>query len=212
MNELIGRMGQINLESNLGKQIYALVFNNNFKNIVDVGTWNGLGSTYCILKALEDTKNHKTNLYSVELYPDVFEAAKINLKDYLDWSNFFMLNGRLIEYEEAFWFDHEKEIDFNRDMHARLWYNKDMELLKTSDNVFSKIPDQIDLLILDGGEYTTYPEWQKLKDRTHYIVLDDTAILKCSKIRQEILSNDEYEVIVDAINDRNGYLVARRNK
>ena len=62
MNELIGRMGQINLESNLGKQIYALVFNNNFKNIVDVGTWKGLGSTYCILKALEDTKSYKTHL------------------------------------------------------------------------------------------------------------------------------------------------------
>ena len=209
MNQLIGRLGQINIGSNMGREIYELVANNNFENIVDVGTWNGLGSTYCVLKALEETKNYDTKLYTVELYPDVFEAAKINLKNYLDWPNLFMLNGRLIDYDEAFWFDH-RQIDFNRDAHARLWYHQDMNLLQRSESVLSKIPDKIDLLILDGGEYTTYPEWQKLKHRVNYFVLDDTRILKCSKIREEILSSNEYEVFSDYLNDRNGYLTGRR--
>lgn len=209
MSELIGVLGQINLQSDLGKLIYKLVSENKFENIVDVGTWNGLGSTYCVLKALEDTKNTDTNLTTVELYPDVFEAAQINLKDYLSRPKFTMLIGRLIEPEEAYWFDHQT-IDLNRDAHARLWYRKDMMLLHNSQSVLDQIPEKIDLLILDGGEYTTYPEWQKLKDRVEYFVLDDTRILKCGKIREEVLADPQYEIIADAINDRNGYLVARR--
>lgn len=209
MSELIGVLGQINLESDLGKLIYKLVSENKFENIVDVGTWNGLGSTYCVLKALEDTENTDTNLTTVELYPDVFEAAQINLKDYLSRPKFTMLIGRLIEPKEAYWFDHQT-IDLNRDAHARLWYRKDMMLLHNSQSVLDQIPEKIDLLILDGGEYTTYPEWQKLKDRVEYFVLDDTRILKCGKIREEVLADPQYEIIADAINDRNGYLVARR--
>ena len=96
-------------------------------------------------------------------------------------------------------------------MHAKLWYHKDMELLSQSKNITDELPEQIDFLILDGGEYSTYPEWQILKDRTKFFVLDDTNILKCSQIKAEILSSDKYSVLYDVTNDRNGYLVGATN-
>lgn len=206
---LIGAPGQINLSTNFGNEIYRLVLENEFDNIVDVGTWNGLGSTYCILKALEtkhEDKENNTKLYTVELYKEMFEAAKINLQKYLSNPNFIMLNGRLINYEDAFWFDHSI-INTSSDAHAALWYKKDMDLLKTSENVTSYLPEKIDFLVLDGGEYTTYPEWQLLKNRVKYFALDDTSILKCSKIRQEILNDKSYKIIYDAPSERNGCLI-----
>lgn len=208
---LIGIPGQINLSSDLGKEIYNLVFQKDFDNIVDIGTWNGLGTTYCILHALENKKEKakNTKLYTVELYNEMFEIAKINLKKYLNNSNFTMLNGKLINYEDAFWFDHSTISD--SDPHAALWYKKDMELLKSSQNVLSVLPEKIDLLVLDGGEYTTYPEWKLLKNRTKFFILDDTNILKCAKIRQEILSDSKCTVLKDVTNDRNGYLIGYFN-
>lgn len=211
MENLLTQPGQINLNTNLGKIIYDLVSKNTFDTVVDIGTWNGLGTTHCVLKALEDTCNTKTKLTTVELYPQMFEAAKINLAKYLanPYINFKMLIGRIIEFEEVYWLDHKTEINLS-EAHAQLWYFSDMRLLSEAQSVLHEIPNEIDLLILDGGEYTTYPEWQKLKDRAHYFILDDTNVLKCAKIRKEVLSDSKYEILYDAPNERNGYLVGKR--
>ena len=73
------------------------------------------------------------------------------------------------------------------------------------------IPAIIDFLILDGGEYSTYLEWNLLKERFIYCVLDDTVTLKCNKIIEEVLSQpNKYEIIDDNTQERNGYLVFKR--
>jgi hypothetical protein len=67
-------------------------------------------------------------------------------------------------------------------------------------------------LILDGGEYTTYPEYHKLKDRTNTIVLDDVNILKCKKIREELLSDSNFKLLNENLEERNGFSIFQRNK
>lgn len=205
-------LGQIHMGTGFGKNLYKLVLENNFKNIVDVGTWNGLGTTSCILKALDTKQAFDTNLYTVELYQSMVEQAIINLSKYLDKFNIHILHGKICNIDEVYdWFDHSS-IDFVNDEHAKLWYHKDMQLLKQANNVIDLLPESIDFLVLDGGEYSTYPEWQKLKNRTKFFALDDTNILKCSRIRQEILSRpEEYQIVYDITTERNGYLIGRRN-
>lgn len=204
-------LGQIHMGTGFGQNIYKLVLENDFQNIVDVGTWNGLGTTSCILEALKAKKSFDTNVYTVELYQEMIKEATVNLKKYSEF-NLHILHGRISDIDEVYsWFDHST-IDFLNDGHARLWYHKDMALLKQSENISHLLPEKIDFLILDGGEYCTYPEWNKLKDKTNFFALDDTNILKCSKIRKEILHNPEkYTVIHDVPSERNGYLIGRTN-
>ena len=199
--------GQINLGTTYGNLIYDLTRREDVNTIVEIGTWNGEGSTMCVIKSLMDLKIKK-EFISLELYPDMYEKANLFLSKYKDYVT--LLNGRIIEYEDAFWFDHNS-INFMSDEHARLYYKKDLDYLKTTIDVFEKIPEKIDLLILDGGEYTTYPEWVKLKDRTKIVVLDDSKILKCSKIRQEILDSGNYQILYDNLNVRNGFSVFEKN-
>ena len=197
-------IGQINRDTTLGELIFNLTKRHDVKNIVEVGTWNGMGSTKCILDGLTNEKY----FWSVELYPEMFKIAQTNLKEIVT-SNVTLLNGSIIEYDEVFWFDHSK-IDLTGDRHAKLWYKKDLRLLKKSINVLDKLPTKIDLLILDGGEYTTYPEFIKLKDRTKIIVIDDTNILKSKRIRLELMSNNDFVMIDDNQNERNGYSIFER--
>lgn len=193
--------GQIIPNSKAGRVIKEIVERENVINIVESGTWEGGGTTKTVLDSL---RNDQLFL-SIELYTDVFEKAKNNLREFLNKPNFCLLNGSIIDYSEIFWFDHDKEIDFNSDHHAILWYKKDLENLKNSKNVFDKLPKEIDFLILDGGEWSTYPEWQKLKDRTKIVFLDDTNLFKTKKIREEILKSKRYEIIIDDQMDRNGF-------
>lgn len=195
--------GQINLGDDAGNLIHDISKRDDVYNIVELGTWNGMGSTLCIIKALIES-NKKKNFISIELYKNMYEIAMSNLKNYgfIEYVN--LLNGRIIDYEDVFWFDHN-QIDFSKDGHARLWYAQDMENLKNMENVIDQLPKSIDFLILDGGEYTTYPEWIKLKDRTRIVALDDSTILKCSRIRKEILESGQYDVIYDNLELRNGF-------
>lgn len=194
------KIGQVTRQTTFGNLIYQYAKDPNINTIVDVGTWSGLGTTKCIIDGLIDSGKTDYSLVSIELYPNQYNIAKENLKPYLN-DKIKLLNGKLIDYEEAFWFDHNT-INM-ADPHAQQWYKSDMEFLKNQPNVFSELPNQIDLLVLDGGEYTTYPEYKKLKDRTRILALDDTAVFKCEEIRKELLQ-DEHKIIYDNLHERHG--------
>lgn len=198
--------GQIDPRSDAGKIIYNLSKREDVKTIVEIGTWSGLGTTLCVINSIIDNSLDR-DFTSIELYPEMVSVAINNLSDKLKYVK--LVNGKIIEYEDVFWFDHST-IDFSPGSHGRIHYHRDMTLLKESDNVLDKIPSSIDLLILDGGEYTTYPEWCRLKDRTKIVVLDDSNILKCSRIRKEILDSGKYYTIFDNLNLRNGFSVFER--
>jgi hypothetical protein len=212
MNHILNMPGQISMNTSLGRIIYDLVINNPFKNIVDIGTWNGMGTTMCVMEGLKNKYDINTNVYTIELYPEMIATAKTNLKNYIKKYNLHILEGTIIDIDDVYsWFDHSS-LDFINDGHAKLWYHKDMELLKNAKNISELLPKTIDLLILDGGEYSTYPEWQRLKEITHFFVLDDTNLLKCKKIKEEIMEDtDKYTIIHNVINERNGFLVGFRN-
>lgn len=202
------KQGQINLNSNAGDLIYKTVLKKDIKNILEIGTWNGMGSTQCVIKALKD-RGEKADFISIELYPEMYNEAVMNLGDDLDYVR--LLNGRIINKDDLKWFDHSI-IDLNNDLHAKLYYQKDLDYLGSVKDVSNEIQDKIDLLILDGGEYSTYPEWKKLRDKVEYVFLDDTAILKCSKIRKEIIESKKYQTIQDDLADRNGYALFKKIK
>ena len=44
--------GQINIESDFGRVIYELAKKEENSVFVDIGTWNGLGSTKCFIEAM----------------------------------------------------------------------------------------------------------------------------------------------------------------
>ena len=72
------------------------------------------------------------------------------------------------------------------------------------------LPEKIDVLILDGGEFTTYAEYLLLKDRTRVLVCDDSSKYKCEKIREELLADESYETLIDAPTQRNGFCAFAR--
>lgn len=209
-------LGQINLGTNLGDHIFRLAQRPDIQTIVEIGTWNGLGSTLCVIEAIKDNRNKV--LISIEAYKDMYQIAKNNLGVFKRsmGDRLKLLNGTIITPEDLNWIDIQQiTAEVNQGIapseihveHFKLWLHRDIETISSADNILHLMPKKIDMLILDGGEYSTYPEWLKLKDRTKIFVLDDTRLLKCKRIRQEMLDSKKYKVIVDSISDRNGYAI-----
>jgi hypothetical protein len=208
---MIGTVGQVNRGSKLGEIIYNLCLQDDVKNIVEIGTWNGMGSTKCIYDAISEKKGEYL-VYSLECNTEFHNIALINYKNLPKLNNFNMILGTIISPEEnKDPINNYDDIFFNqysRDI-QNSWYIQDLENCKKVPNVLSIIPDSIDLLILDGGEFSSLSEYQKLKDRVKYLILDDTNMIKNYEVSNIIRSDVNYEVLFDS-NDRNGFLIAKK--
>jgi len=198
--------GQINFEYNpLGKLIVSISSKPDVNSIVEVGTWNGCGTTRCILEGVKNKPRGSYTVKSYECSPEMYEQAIKNNKDNVH-EGFQLLFGKLVDEKLiTTWFD-VKQLTWQQNE----WLKQDIDWMSRVPNLLHTVPDKIDFLILDGGEYATYIEWLALKDRFTYCALDDVKALKCSKIRTEVLNNPQYEVIEDNLNVNNGYLVFKR--
>lgn len=207
---MIGTVGQINRGSKLGEIIYNLCLQDDVRNIVEIGTWNGMGSTKCIYDALSEKKEYL--VYSLECNKEFYNICIKNYESLPNLNNFNIVLGTIISPDEnidpMYNFDDVFFKEYSRNI-QRSWYIQDLENCKNVPNVLNIIPDVIDLLILDGGEFSSLAEYQKLKDRTTYFILDDTNTIKNNEVSNIIRNDKGYQVIHDS-NERNGFLVAKK--
>lgn len=190
-------VGQINMNTKFGYLIYNIAKNKNFKTYLEVGTWNGLGSTKCFIDGFKD-RNDDFKFYSLECNAD---KSKFAAELYKDIPNVYILNQTLLtedDYKDA------EKVFPNM---AKNWYKNDMENIKTCNNFEIK---NVDVVLLDGGEYTTYFEFQKIRDKCNIIMLDDTNTDKCRQIVIELKNDTNWKLMVED-NEHNGFAIFKKH-
>lgn len=194
-------IGQIQPESQAGKWIHSICSKNEVSKIVEIGTWNGMGSTKCIFEAI---KNTNKKLISLEINPDMHNIAK---SFYENCQEIELILGKITDelidlnsLDDSFFSDYSIQTKSE-------WRKQDLINLQNCPNVLEKIPSKIDFLILDGGEFSTFHEFQILKDRSSFIFLDDVNIpcIKNYLVREELLQTSE--LIYENLSDRNGFSI-----
>ena len=187
--------GQIQLNSEPGKLITEICLRDDVSTIVEIGTWEGGGSTQCVLRGIKGTDK---SFFTVECSS---EKYKIAIEGKPKSKNIHYLFGKIIEEEEL-----DKD---NLSGGEQGWIRNDIKFMSECPNVFNLIPNQIDFLILDGGEFSTRSEFLKLKDRTKIIHLDDTRPRKNRLNYSELSKDTNYKTIIDSP-DRNGWAVLKK--
>lgn len=128
----------------------------------------------------------------------MYEEARRELQSEAKYS---LLWGTVIDPRDEF-----LEINQLSELES-VWWIQDKYNLQESPNCLEKIPLQIDLLILDGGEFTSYSEFKTLKSRCkRFIVLDDVKSRKNREVHSELIMDDTWALIVES-NDRNGFSI-----
>ena len=193
--------GQINLDDEAGLHIKNICQREDVNTIVEIGTWNGMGSTFCVYESI---KNTEKTLTSLETWKEMYDFS---FDFYRDKKEVSIINGyisdELIDFhslDDSFFNDYNKNLKLS-------WYNEDLKNINNCKNVLDQIPKEIDFLILDGGEYSSWEEYLILKDRSKIIFLDDTRppTIKNFMAREDLLKTRK--VIVDNLYIRNGYCI-----
>jgi hypothetical protein len=70
----------------------------------------------------------------------------------------------------------------------------------------------IDILLIDGSDYSGYLELMLLKDISKHILLDDVNSLKNEMSRKYLLMSSDFELVFEDLNSRNGYSIFKKNE
>jgi len=196
-NKLKNSSGQMK-DDRLKNKLFELISSYEVNNIVEIGTWNGLGSTTMLLNLVKDS-NKNINFYSIESDLLCFKAAKKNLKKNLGKVNLIL--GRVHDLDDLNYVNKDVIFDFGYGEKEYEWFVQDLRRYKKIKNISSQIPNKIDLLLLDGGEFSGYADFLSLHMRSKFIVLDDCSSFKQRNVLNFIQeNNNNFELIYDSDN------------
>jgi hypothetical protein len=189
--------GQIDLKSEVGRWIYFLSSLSSTSVIVEIGTWNGKGSSNLIACGVIKSQNLNKTVIGLEINKNLVTKARKNLKKY---QFFKVLHGSIINVSEV---DEVDRVDLTGP--EINWLRDDLIDIEKAPNVLDQIPSEINLLLLDGGEFTTYAEYKNLKNRIKgYVILDDTESRKCRRV---LLEAKKEKLVIFESHERNGTAV-----
>ena len=204
-NHVNNHLGQI-CNDEFSNDIRKYASDPNNKTFLEIGTWNGLGSTRAFSEGFAQRPQEDYVFYSLECNADkCADAAKL----YADNPRIHILNEVIWNQEPADFYDIFPQCKSNPLLQH--WHEVDMLNMQKCALFLDRpeIPKVFDVLLLDGGEFTTYYEYQLLKDRCKILMLDDVDVDKCLKIVNEIKVDPSWRILKH-VKVRNGYLIAER--
>lgn len=211
---MIPSHGQINMESNLGKLLFLYGADRRFKVYVDIGIWNGQGSTVCIMNGIlqrSSEDRYGVKLYALENNVERYKEAEAFWEQYPEAHPYLrLLYGRITDIPMKPIREYYKEPLFRP--HMEEWYNGEREQYDKSENVLGRIRELIDVVVLDGGEFTTDGDFKEMLRRKtiQLFVLDDTNMIKCHKIVRFLERREGWLRVHGDEKDRNGYMIYQR--
>lgn len=164
--------GQILPESNFGQVLTRLASLSN--TIVEIGCWHGGGSTKCLAAGLVRPEQR---MWSIDQSPEMVKEARVVNPD----ERITFLCGTVLTPEEC---DPLKPTTLyaGDSTQGKSLIPQDERLKAAMDemahcakvpNILSQLPEKIDLMLFDGGEFSTRFEFLKLFRRCKVIALDD---------------------------------------
>lgn len=203
-------MGHVNTDNHFGKLLYKLGTDTQFKTYVDIGTWNGQGTTLCIMTGILE-KNPTAKLHSLEANVEMYMRA------FQFWGSKYpqlnLIHGTL----------HKKLMPINDVLSNPMfykylpagdkykeWYNDEANSVLTAKIV--DIPEnEVDVVVIDGGEYSADGDWEVLETKNPKIVcLDDSQAVKAYNLKNRLLSSSHWDLVIDTPSDRNGWTIFKR--
>jgi hypothetical protein len=184
--------GQISLDNELGRLLFAISSLSENKVVVEIGTWNGLGSSTIIAKGIAAGKSH-SKAFGIEIDHSRVIQSRRHLRKY---GFFTVIHGRIINADDL------DSSSLNE--HEKKWFDSDVKNMSAAPNILNTLPLQIDVLLLDGGEFSSYAEYLTLKDRVvKWLILDDVNARKNCRVLKEAIESGDFTQVWTS-NERNG--------
>lgn len=208
-------MPEVTKDDLFGQCIIKVLKTFRINSMLEIGSWDGLGSTSCIIEGFKNVK--EKSLDCLEINKERFSDLVINTKEH-SWISCY--NESSISYKSLIYKDFEEvwnspynhlPKEYNPKEIVQSWFDRDSDELKKIEVGFLEKNDKFyDAVLIDGGEFVGYSEYSLLKNRTNFFLLDDAFHgFKTRQIAEELLESSEWECLGHG-NVRNGFIIFKR--
>lgn len=203
-------MGEINAYDKFGSAIIQIVKQYNIQKVLEIGSWDGTGSTQCFIEGMKNFKDPQ--LTCIEIQKDRYLQLVKNTQHY-PWikcvnQSTISLKSLVNKDFESIWsspFNHIKS-DKNT---VKNWFDSDInEISKYEVGFLEEDQSYYDGILIDGGEFFGYSEFLLVKDRCKVLFLDDYySAFKTRQAVTELNADKNWQCIAGDMNTRNGFAV-----
>ena len=193
--------GQVTMTTSFGRELNRLARQPDVRLVLEIGTWYGGGSSWCIAKGLTPGKW----LITMEMFEEAWKYASETLRGL----PVTCMHAGTVGVESYLKPEQMTEED-RASEHYKLYYERDIALAKTAKPMLRSLCDayDFDLVLIDGNEYTGLAEFDIVdrKCRPRYLALHDTGTLKTRRV-EEILNNSNLWRKISSGTDAAGWAV-----
>jgi hypothetical protein len=197
--------GQILRNTPFGNALFKVASDPQYNIFLDVGTWNGMGTTKILVDA---TKNNPTaQIYSVEANKTFYDIARGNWRPCPD--RLHLLYGRvgdkILSARDALSHPMANKIK----PHFDLYYKQDVEDFNAAPLI--SIPTRYaDVVVLDGGEWCGEGDLKAaMALRPKVIALDDVHVVKNYYSLLQLINSGEWVFLARGA-EKTGWAIMQR--
>jgi hypothetical protein len=203
---------EIHLNEPFGQAIYNTIVTYKLSNNLEIGSWDGEGSTACFVKAM-NTIDTPVKLTCIEINEEKFKTLSDRYREipYIKCVNQSSIGYNSLVYKD---FDKIWSSPFNKTRNqydkdlVKTWFDYDCKALQETTGFLETDATLYDGVLIDGGEFVGYSEYLLLKDRTKVFFLDDVHhAFKCYQIYRELKDNEDWELLRENESVRNGFAI-----
>lgn len=202
---------EIHLNEEFGHTIYQTVLKYRLKNNLEIGSWDGEGSTRCFVEAMKLLAGPK-HLQCIEIVEEKYNVLKQRYAD-VDFVECFhgssiVLSDLIYRSFDDVWNSPYNKI--NKSQYSKEtvkeWFDRDIQTMSHSRSfLYARSPKVYDSVLIDGSEFTGYSEYHLLKDKVKVFFLGDVhRAFKCYQIYYELKMNPNWTLLAEFPDIRNG--------
>ena len=206
-------MGEITRHDHFGKAIIDTVRKYKLNRILEIGSWDGTGSTQCFIEGMQGLDNPE--LTCLEVKTERYDSLVQNMSQY-SWVKCFnestiSLKSLVHKSFDDVWNSPYNHIQSEENI-VEGWYNEDVESIKDVEYGFLEADTKFyDGILIDGSEFFGYSEYLLVKDRCNVLFIDDYySAFKTRQVAEELNQDPAWEAIAGDKYTRNGFAVFKR--
>lgn len=182
--------GQVTLQTTFGQELNRLAQLPAVHLALEIGTWYGGGSSWCIAQGLrESTRNASLPdkwLMTIEMFEPAWEYASQTLARL----PVTCIKGGTVGLE-GYLKPEQMTAEDRVNEHYLLYYERDIKLAKKTTPLLERLCStyDFDFVLIDGNEYTGLAEFEIVQRvcRPRYLALHDTGTLKTRPVEELLL-------------------------
>lgn len=196
-------MPEITLNDEFGRAIAATIRACRVQSVIEIGSWDGLGSTTVLMHALEPTPDKR--LVCVEPNP-VRYAALQGVADGKPWvttvcSRSVSREAMVHQSFEEMWRSPYNRLRYPEEQ-VREWWSQQ----RSGPGYLETLTDErFDAALIDGCEFCGIDDFRLLKDRVRVLMLDDVYhAFKCAEADDQLRRDPRWHCVWASAFVRNG--------